>query len=57
VLGLLSQMQMVTPRTIVVAEHDKRFDPGDKHGSLVRYRLLNQGDSSLSFYRKQVPTQ
>jgi 16S rRNA (guanine(966)-N(2))-methyltransferase RsmD len=55
VLGLLSQMQMVTPRTIVVAEHDKRFDPGEKHGSLVRYRLLNQGDSSLSFYRKQVP--
>ena len=54
VIGLLSQTRMVTPKTIVVAEHDKRFDPGDKHGSLVRYRLLNQGDSSLSFYRKQV---
>jgi 16S rRNA (guanine966-N2)-methyltransferase len=53
-LGLLSQTHMVTPRTIVVAEHDKRFDPGEKQGSLVRFRLLNQGDSSLSFYRKHV---
>ncbi len=53
VIGLLSQLQMVTERTIVVAEHDKRFDPGERHGALLRYRKLAQGDSALSFYRKQ----
>ncbi len=52
VLGLLSQLNMVTPGTVVVAEHDKRFEPGEKHGALVRYRKLEQGDSALSFYRK-----
>lgn len=52
VLGLLSQTQLVKPNTIVVAEHDKRFDPGEKHGALTRYRKLEQGDSALSFYRK-----
>ena len=37
---------------IVVAEHDKRFDPGEGEGDLRRYRLLKQGDSALSFYRR-----
>jgi len=54
VLGLLSQIQMVGPETIVVAEHDKRFDPGERHGSLVRYRVLQQGDIALSFYSKRA---
>jgi 16S rRNA (guanine(966)-N(2))-methyltransferase RsmD len=40
---------------IVVAEHEKRFDPGDGEGSLERYRLLKQGESSLSFYRRNAP--
>jgi 16S rRNA (guanine(966)-N(2))-methyltransferase RsmD len=37
---------------IVVAEHEKRFDPGDGEGNLKRYRLLKQGESALSFYRR-----
>ncbi len=51
VLDLLAQSQLLKPASIVIAEHDKRFDPGDKFGALVRYRRLDQGDASLSFYR------
>lgn len=39
---------------IVVAEHEKRFDPGDGEGDLKRYRLLKQGESALSFYRRSI---
>ena len=51
VLQLLSQSSLVTVETVVVAEHDKRFDPGDSFAPLLRYRKLEQGDSVLSFYR------
>jgi len=51
VLDLLAQSQLLKPASIVIAEHDKRFDPGEKFGALVRYRRLDQGDTSLSFYR------
>ena len=37
---------------IVVAEHEKRFDPGEGEATLRRYRLLKQGESALSFYRR-----
>ena len=37
---------------IVVAEHEKRFDPGEGEGGLRRYRVLKQGESALSFYRR-----
>ena len=35
----------------IIAEHDKRFDPGDAFGALKRFRTLKQGDSTLSFYK------
>jgi 16S rRNA (guanine966-N2)-methyltransferase len=50
-LGFLSQLSGLSPASIVTAEHDKRFDPGDRHGALERYRTLRQGDAALSFYR------
>ncbi len=50
VLGFLSQSALVSERTLVVAEHDKHFDPGEKFGALQRYRKLEQGDAVLSFY-------
>lgn len=37
--------------TIVVAEHLVKFDPGELFSSLARFRRLDQGDASLSFYR------
>ncbi len=51
VLQLLSKSSLVTSETVVVAEHDKRFDPGDSFAPLLRYRTLEQGDVVLSFYR------
>jgi 16S rRNA G966 N2-methylase RsmD len=50
-LGFLSQSSGLKPASIVIAEHDKRFDPGDRFGALERYRTLKQGDAALSFYR------
>ena len=50
-LGFLAQSRILKPETIVVAEHVKRFDPGERFGALVRYRELKQGDAVLSFYR------
>jgi 16S rRNA (guanine(966)-N(2))-methyltransferase RsmD len=51
VLGLLSQSPLLAPDAIVVAEHDKRFDPGEGFSPLLRFRKLEQGDAVLSFYR------
>jgi 16S rRNA (guanine966-N2)-methyltransferase len=51
VLELISQSRLLAPDAILVAEHDKRFDPGDHFASLQRYRKLEQGDAVLSFYR------
>ncbi len=51
VLQLLSQSRLLAPGAMVVAEHDKRFDPGDGFSHLQRFRKLEQGDAVLSFYR------
>ena len=53
ILGFLSQSRLLTPETLVIAEHDKHFDPGDKFGALRRQRVLRQGDAVLSFYRRE----
>ena len=53
-LGFLAQSRLLRSRAIVVAEHDKRFDPGERFGALERFRLLKQGDAALSFYRLKI---
>ena len=53
VLGLLSQSRLLAPHAVVVAEHNKKFDPGDTFLPLSRYRKLEQGDAALSFYRQK----
>ena len=50
-LGFLSQSQMIGSESLVIAEHSKRFDLGERFGALVRTRLLRQGDAALSFYK------
>lgn len=50
-LGFLSQSRLLTPRSTVIAEHDKHSDLLDRYGSLQRFRRLQQGDAVLSFYR------
>jgi len=49
-LSLLSDSRLLKPSSIVIAEHEKHFDPGEKVGKLERYRELKQGDAVLSFY-------
>jgi 16S rRNA (guanine(966)-N(2))-methyltransferase RsmD len=53
VLRLLAESRLLHAESIVVAEHDKHFDPGDAVGGLQRYRVLKQGDAVLSFYKQQ----
>jgi 16S rRNA G966 N2-methylase RsmD len=50
VLGFLSQSRLLKPESVVIAEHDKHFDPGEMFGALRRHRTLRQGDAVLSFY-------
>ena len=50
-LQRLSQSRLLKPESIVIAEHEKMFDPGEAFDSLRRYRKLVQGDAALSFYR------
>ena len=42
----------ISERAVVIAEHEKKFDPGEAFGSLRRTRKLQQGDAALSFYRR-----
>jgi len=51
VLTFLSKSQLLHEGSAVIAEHDKRFDPGEAFDVLRRYRILRQGDAVLSFYR------
>jgi len=50
-LQILAGSKLVATQTVVIAEHEKRFDPGENSGRLVRFRRLNQSDAALSFYR------
>jgi 16S rRNA (guanine966-N2)-methyltransferase len=52
VLGFVSQSRLLAPGGLVIAEHDKHFDPGESFGSLQRRRKLQQGDAVLSFYSR-----
>lgn len=53
-LTLLASLPMLKPSSIAIAEHDRRYDPGDaftsKSATLQRVRKLEQGDAALSFY-------
>jgi 16S rRNA (guanine(966)-N(2))-methyltransferase RsmD len=53
-IRLAAQTELLAPGGVLVAEHEKRFDPGLGEGNLRRYRRLDQGESSLSFYRMEV---
>jgi 16S rRNA (guanine966-N2)-methyltransferase len=52
-LDALSHSTVMKTETIVIAEHFKKFDPGETFGPLRRYRRLEQGDAALSFYRME----
>ena len=50
-LRRLGSLQAWVPDSLVITEHDKRYDPGETFGTLSRVRRLQQGDAALSFYR------
>ncbi len=53
VLLALADDGLLKTASIVIAEHTKRFDPGEDFGVLKRFRKLEQGDGALSFYRSR----
>ena len=50
-LRALADSSLVWAMSLVIAEHEKKFDPGGEFGPLRRFRKLVQGDAALSFYR------
>lgn len=50
-LCALAESPVVWAMSMVIAEHEKKFDPGEEFGPLRRVRTLVQGDAALSFYR------
>jgi 16S rRNA (guanine966-N2)-methyltransferase len=47
----LAESPVVWAMSMVIAEHEKQFDPGAEFGPLRRFRKLVQGSAALSFYR------
>lgn len=50
-LQSLGGSRLLKADSLVIAEHEKRSDPGEAFGGLRRFRKLVQGDAGLSFYR------
>jgi 16S rRNA (guanine(966)-N(2))-methyltransferase RsmD len=50
-LRALADSSLIWAMSVVIAEHDKKFDPGEEFGPLRRFRHLAQGSTALSFYR------
>ena len=52
VLESLGSGNLLAPGGVVIAEHRHSFDLPEGAGALQRYRVLQQGDAALSFYRR-----
>jgi 16S rRNA (guanine966-N2)-methyltransferase len=52
VLEFLGAADLLTPGGIIIAEHRRNFDLPEEPGMLRRFRVLKQGDATLSFYRR-----
>lgn len=50
-LQALADSSLIGAMSVVIAEHEKKFDPGDEFWPLRRFRVLAQGSVALSFYR------
>jgi 16S rRNA (guanine966-N2)-methyltransferase len=51
-LEALGGANLLCDSSVVIAEHEKRFDLGEEFGALRCYRKLKQGEAALSFYRR-----
>lgn len=50
-LKALAASPLIRATSVVVVEHERKFDPGEQFGTLQRFRTLEQGSTTLSFYR------
>ena len=50
-LRALAESSLIWAMSVVIAEHEKKFDPGEEFGPLRRFRHMAQGNAALSFYR------
>jgi 16S rRNA (guanine966-N2)-methyltransferase len=50
-LEALAESSLIWAMSVVIAEHEKKFDLGQEFGQLHRFRHLVQGSTALSFYR------
>jgi 16S rRNA (guanine966-N2)-methyltransferase len=50
-LSTFGARPLLNEGAVLVMEHSKRIDLPESEGLLMRYRVLTQGDSTLSFYR------
>ena len=50
-LSALAESSLIRAMSVVIAEHEKKFDPGEEFGTLRRFRRLDQGSAALSFYQ------
>jgi 16S rRNA (guanine966-N2)-methyltransferase len=50
-LGLVGES--LSDDGVVLVEHDRRNDPGDRHGNLIRTDSRRYGDTVISFYRRE----
>lgn len=50
-LRALADSSLIWAISVVIAEHERKFDPGEEFGPLRRFRHLAQGNTALSFYR------
>ena len=51
-MTVIGSWRALKTTALVIAEHEKKFDPGEEFGELNRIRRLQQGDAALSFYRR-----
>jgi 16S rRNA (guanine966-N2)-methyltransferase len=51
VLAFLGASPLLAESSLVITEHRRSFDLPESAGSLQRFRVLRQGDASLTFYR------
>jgi 16S rRNA (guanine966-N2)-methyltransferase len=52
VLEFVGASTLLKPEGWVIAEHEKRFDPGETFEGLKTVRKLVQGDAALRFFRR-----
>ena len=52
VLDILGETALLTPGSMVIAEHRRAFSLPERIGNLTRTRVLRQGDAALSFLRR-----